>query len=311
MGDYVVYADVLFGINFFLDFILLWGTAKFGHFPCRMRRLLPAAFLGALYGVCILVPQLAAFYGMAGKIGFSLLMVWVAFGNLPLLRYGKAVIFFYLVSFAMAGAVIGGYSILSSSGLTLPENFPIPWVALLFAVAAVCVLARWGVRYLKRNWQQDSCLTEAEVWFGGKSVSCLMLLDTGNELSDPASGKPVMVMEYQVLKKILPDDFCRKFEAYAGGDITRILSINNGAPWQRRLRLVPFHAIGSNGGMLLGLVPDMVVLGMQDKIYTKDVIICIYQYKLGNGRGYHGIVNPQVLTEAAEGGGTVKWSYGA
>ncbi len=40
MGDYIVYADVLFGINFFLDFILLWGTAKFGNFPSRMRRLI-------------------------------------------------------------------------------------------------------------------------------------------------------------------------------------------------------------------------------------------------------------------------------
>ncbi len=309
MGNYIVYADVLFGINFFLDFILLWGTAKFGNFPSRMRRLIPAALLGAVYGVGILVPQWQMFYGIAGKIGFSFLMVLVAFGRLPVLRFVKAVVYFYLISFAMAGAVLGGVSLLNNSGLLLPENLPIPWVALVFAVAAALLLARWGINYLRRNWQQDSCITQGEIWFEGKSVCCTLLLDTGNELSDPVSGKPVLVLEYDALKRILPEDFRTKFEACGGNDVTKILAVNHGASWQRRLRLVPFHAIGSNGGMLLGFSPDLVVLGMKDKIYTKELIVCIYQYKLGNGKGYRGIVNPVVLAETE--GGEKKWAYGA
>jgi len=309
MGDYVIYADVLFGINFFLDFVLLWGTAKFGNFPCRMRRLLPAAFLGAVYGVGILVPQWQMFYNLGGKIGFSFLMVLIAFGRQPILRFIKSVVYLYLISFAMAGAVLGGVSLLNSSGLRLPENLPIPWVALIFAVAAALILARWGIGYLRRTWHQDSCITQGEIWFNGKSVCCNLLLDTGNELSDPATGKPVMVMEYETLKKILPEDFCTRFEACGGSDVTKILSVNNGAFWQRRLRLVPFHAIGSNGGMLLGFSPDLVVLGLKDKIYTKELIVCIYQYKLGNGKGYRGIINPAVLAVAE--GGEKKWAYGA
>ncbi len=309
MGETVIYADMLFIVNFLLDFALLWATAKFAGVRFKWRYLFLAALLGAIYGVGILVPSWSFFYHLWGKVGFAFLMVFVAFGIQPWGRYFKCVAYLYLISFAMAGAVLGGSSLLEQAGLLLPENMTISWLGLLFAFAASLVLARWGIHYLKRSWRKAGCLTGCQVWYDGKHIECELLLDTGNELVDPISGKPAMVLEYEALKSILPRDLNRKFVRYAGKDVSRLLAVNTGEPWQRRLRLVPYHSIGSNGGMLLGFVPDMVVLGKKDTICTKDIIICLYEYPLGEGKGYRGIVNPGIFEEAE--GGEGRWAHGA
>ena len=47
----VVYGDVLFLLNFSIDFLVLLLAGCFLHFPRKLFRLLPAAFLGGVYAV--------------------------------------------------------------------------------------------------------------------------------------------------------------------------------------------------------------------------------------------------------------------
>ena len=50
-----IYLDVVMGINFLVDFLLLMGTNRLAGFPSDKKRLFLASFLGAVYsGVCLL-----------------------------------------------------------------------------------------------------------------------------------------------------------------------------------------------------------------------------------------------------------------
>lgn len=68
---YTVYADVLFFLNLFMDFFLLWATGRFLRLTANYPRLLLAAFVGALYGVGFIFPGLEIFYTMIIKVAFS------------------------------------------------------------------------------------------------------------------------------------------------------------------------------------------------------------------------------------------------
>ena len=315
MGQYVVYADVLWLINFGMDFILLWATAKVGHFPIHKRRLILSAFVGAIYGVCIIIPQFSLAYLFPIKIAFSLLMLWIAFGSLPWRRFFRAVLYFYLLSFTMAGAVLGCSSLLKSGAFSYFDGFSIHWVSLLFAIAAAFFIAYWAITYIRQNFRKEQLLLKADILIENKKVMVTAFMDTGNDLKDPITQKSVMVVEYAALQKALPLGFCKLYEKYAGYDVVKIFEKANTMNMDLNLRLIPFNAIGRDNGMLLGIKPRVVVFKgakNNEEIIRRDIILCLYHRPLGKAKGYNAIVNPLVLTaEDNISKGERAWGYGA
>jgi stage II sporulation protein GA (sporulation sigma-E factor processing peptidase) len=73
-----VYADMTLLINFIMDFIILWATARMARTTPVLSRIGVAAFLGGLYAVGYLLPFLQGFYTFPAKILFSCLMLLIA-----------------------------------------------------------------------------------------------------------------------------------------------------------------------------------------------------------------------------------------
>lgn len=307
--QYVVYGDMLFVINFLLDLALLLCTAHFGGFAYRRSRLLVSALLGGVYGVGILYPSAEILYLLPCKIIFSFVMLRCAFGSVSLRRFLRQICYFYAISFAMAGAVLGCSALLQGTSWRGAVLMPINAGALIFAILTALILARWGVLYLKRNWQKESLSVKAEIHIGSKVLTIPVFLDTGNDLSDPLSGNLVMVAEYKALKPILPSGFCRIYERYADKDVVEMLERHSAAVAGFRLRLVPFSAIGTTSGMLVGITPDAVIFYGKEKTVVRDLVICLYQHQLCNMQGCKAIVNPIALTERSERGDRL-WAAG-
>ncbi len=55
-----IYIDVLVCLNFIVNYFLLLATGKFLSRPCKRWRMLLGAFLGGLYSLYILLPEIAA-----------------------------------------------------------------------------------------------------------------------------------------------------------------------------------------------------------------------------------------------------------
>jgi len=295
---YIVYLDVLFITNFILDYGILWATARLGHLATTWFRLGLGALLGSLYAMFMVFPRASFFYSMSIKLLFSLLIVAVAFSRLTLKKYFQAVAYFYLISFAMAGAVIGGSSILEGNSFVF-QRLNVKTTGLVFACVTAFILGKWGVSYLKRNWQKNQFRVSTEICFDRNSILLEALIDTGNELRDPLSQKPVMIVEYEAIKNILPKDFRYRFEKYAATDITKVVEPARVPSWLTRVRLIPFNSIGKHHGMLLGFKPDMVVMFSQEKVITKDVIVCLYHKPLSSRGSYRAVLNPEMLEAAA------------
>lgn len=294
MSNYVVYADVLLVLNFLLDFFLLWATGRFLRLKPKAWRLLLAALIGSLYGVCVIVPELTFLYPIWLKLLFSLALVRIAFPFGSWRRFLQATGAFYLISFAMSGAVLGG-SAFFSNGLNLGSESYIRWGALFFAVFAAVIIASWGIRKISQNWRQENFQTKLEIWAGGRSCFLPALIDTGNTLSDPLSGRPVIVGEYRQLASLLPQGLRRSFELYAEKDPSQVLQNAQIDGWEKRLRLIPFSSIGRNHGLLLGFKPDKVIIHGQEKLETNQVIICLYQKSMAGDKKYQAIINPEIM----------------
>ncbi|MEG1500480.1 MAG: sigma-E processing peptidase SpoIIGA [Clostridiales bacterium] len=299
-NNYIIYADVLFLLNFFLDFFLLWASGCFLRLSIAWTRLILASLLGAFYGAGLLLPQLSFLYPLWLKITFAFILLRIAYPLQSRRQFIRLSGVFYLMSFAMGGAVLGASSLLAGYGIQIGGQQLVGWSSLLFAVPVVFFLARKGLVKMKTNWSKKDFQVKLEIIADGRKCVLPALIDTGNNLKDPVSGKPVIVGEYSVLSVLLPKGVRQAVEKFTMDNPTAIISSPAMGDWKRRLRLVPFASIGKSHGLLLGFRPDKIIIRGQEGWITDDVIICFAVNKFAKNTSYQAVINPEIFNMGEE-----------
>ncbi len=294
MTTYTIYADLLFLVNFILDIVLLYAVSRFGAFSTSRKRLFLAALAGAAYGVLLVFPALSFLGNFFCKLLASFFVVRVAFPHLTWKKYLAAVVYFYLISFAMAGAVMGGTALLEGMGFP-GSGFTFTAFTLIFALIVCLLLSKWGSDYVKKNFRRNSYAEMIDITFNGKSAKVNALIDTGNELVDPISKRPVIVAEFDAVREILPFSLQDAFMRHGRGDAAKILAELIEKPVARSLRLVPFSSIGKNNGLLLGFKPDEIVVPGRNHCRIDNTIICLYWGKIHTQDDCRCIINPAIF----------------
>lgn len=227
----VIYLDVVILLNFLVDFLLLLGTNRLCGYQQGYGKIALASTVGGVYGGTCLLP---GFYFLAStlwRIVSLCIISWLAFGfSKSALRRGSV---FILLSMALGGICVG----FGDGGF---------WSVLL-AAAAVSLICLFGFR----GKIGGASFVPVELCYGENQVRITALQDTGNQLTDPLTGNPVLVVEADVAQKLTGltrQQLSKPSEAVLTADVPG-------------LRLIPYHTVGSPNGMLLGLRMQEVKIG--------------------------------------------------
>ncbi|MBO4898269.1 MAG: sigma-E processing peptidase SpoIIGA [Clostridia bacterium] len=294
----VVYIDVLFFVNFFINFILLCTTSKILKLKTHPLRLSFAAMLGALYAVLIFYPRLGVLYTSAAKILSSLAITATAFNIKGARLYIKALFTLLLVTVIFGGgifAVMCFTNLGAKSGMFIKNGIlymNLPWQILLISAFILYFIIS---RIKSAVWGKSACLLDINVSHSGRSAHIKALPDTGNSLCDPLSRAPVIVAEYSALKSILPDELLRIFE---NGFENNLAEIEKAASDLKcRIRLIPFKSLGCERGMLLGFKPDKTeVILNENTIALGDVIIGLFGGRLSSDNSFSALIHPEIIS---------------
>ncbi len=243
-----VYVDDMFLLNLIINYLVLLATGKLCCLPLKRVRFGLAAALGALYSVAVLLPPLRFLASPLTKLSLGVLMTLLAFGGEKNLV--KPFFAFLAVSAAFGGAVfaasmLAGNSI--SAGLYINASLKV--LILSFAVC-YCVLTIVFNRFAAKRRRETASVN---ITLCGKSAEFTALFDTGNELYDPISGLPVMVVGISAAQSLLPED---SISALNRGAAEFIVSLAENDDLKTRFRLVPFTAVGVQNSMLPVFKPD-------------------------------------------------------
>lgn len=300
-SGYYIYVDILFIINFVMDYIVLWLTAKFSQIRCVPWRLATASCIGSLYSVAVLLPQCGFMGAFWAKLLVSILMVIVAFVPLTLKKLSRVLLYFYLITFSIGGTVFGLIYLFSNvsfgSGLS---DIPVPYLWLVWGFLMVLLAGKWGIPYLKRSFLSDLLRVPVIIRFCGHELKITGLVDTGNQLVDPLTGEPVVIVEQELIAPYLPS---RVREVFANGGELELTKLANSFSDEGEIlpfRLIPFTTIGKHHGMLLGFKPDEIrILAGDQEIRNKNVVICLYNRRLSPRGAYRALVHPDLLHSPA------------
>ncbi|WP_084664515.1 sigma-E processing peptidase SpoIIGA [Thermanaeromonas toyohensis] len=298
----VIYLDMVLLVNLIMDYIILWATAKLAQVTSNGWRLLAGATLGSAYALTLFSPHKEPWLWLAVKILFSLVMLLLAFYPLSWQKLLQALGCFYLVSFIMGGAVVGGLY-LSNNFLVTPVlagrgiiTHPLPSAWLALAALTAVFLVNWGSALIKRNFWQALLQLPIVIGFNGKRLALKALVDTGNNLRDPLTGRPVIVVEYQALQSILPEEIRLKVRTGEEPELGKIIASLAGTAWATKVRVIPFHSLGRTGGLLLGFKPDEVVIFWEERlIKVTDVVVGLCWERLAPGGNYRALLHPDLL----------------
>ncbi|SEN08710.1 sigma-E processing peptidase SpoIIGA [Lihuaxuella thermophila] len=298
-----VYADLIFLLNGCIDFLLLWLTSGIRKQKTSYWRLLLAAMVGGIYSMLHLWPVFSLAYFFPVKILVSMVMVWVAYGFCHPLAYLRNLGVFYLVCFIAGGAMIALHYVITGDSQVAGGVFftqsskgwgsPVSWLLILFGFPLVWAYTRFSLRSLNERQSVHQFLTRVKIFIDGKELECTGLVDTGNQLRDPMTRTPVMMVELERIKSWIPHELKEMAEANDWEKGWLMLP----PEWMARVRVIPYRAAGSKGNMMIAFKPDHVQILQENKWNNVDrVLIGIDVGHLSSDGTYQAIIHPSCLS---------------
>lgn len=303
-----IYIDILFLRELLVDGAVLLTTAWVRNMRPSKWRILAASAFGASYVALTLFPQLSFLFSLGIKVLFSLFMLWIAFGFRSLQHFSAITAAFYCVNFVAAGAIIGLYYLtMQGSGemwrtiSLVSGSVTAEFKMGLFYLVAAFLIGLYLFRSVLRGKREKELvlqhIAEVTVVIGSATCTCKGLIDTGNQLYDPLTRTPVMVMEASNWENELPPAWLKGIR---DSQVDRLIAGLDSEPfaWQDRLRLVPFRGINRGSQFMLAVKPDSVEINRDGQVYeTSKVLIGLDGGKLAADGAYQAIIHPSMVQQ--------------
>lgn len=278
----VIYADVIFVINFVSIYIMLYILGKIiNRIKLKTIRLILSSAFGAISAVMIFSIEISALYVYAIRILSIFIILLIAFFDLRkriltqflwFLLMSGIVMFSMIFLSGMLGKTMG---IISKAGILYFDISP--KIFLMSFIAAYVLMILFIKLFKNRKNKRYYSMT---VVHNDKTVTVTALFDSGNLLKEPITGKYVSILEWEKAKALLGCDY--KFE-----DLSNHIK-------ELKLWAIPFNSLGNPDGMLLGFVADSIMIPEERKTIDKT-FIAVYKNKLSKSDEYHALINAGLL----------------
>lgn len=292
-----IYIDVVFIENIVMNYIILIANSLILKIKINHLRLIFASSVGAIYTVVAYMFPNEVFSNFFIKFILSIIIVYISFKTKELKKFSKQIVVFYLTSFVFGGAafafiyIIKPQNILMKNGLFL-GTYTLKTVVLSTIIAFVIIILTF--KFVKNKFSKKDIYKEIDVGIDGKTIKVKAIVDTGNMLKEPITGKPVMVIEHTCFYDVLPKEILDNLEKILGGDLENISEeIRN--TYLTRLKFIPFSSLGKQNGMILGISPQFIKICGEEDRKIKDIIVGIYNKSLTKDGSYRALIGMDII----------------
>lgn len=265
----VIYLDTLLFQNFIVNIFLLTITLQTIKKRVSIVRISIAAFVGSLYVIPILLPKYAYLATTPFKLIMALIMIFIAINekNFMFLLKSTLILIFYTM-------LLGGlafYSALIENPSLTPNTtiYSFSSKNTYISIMIIYVTVQRIINYAKDRKKLNSFIYDIEIYTKEVKTSLKAFLDTGNELREPATNLPVIIIEMEYFNKI-------GLEGYS-------------------IYHIPYSVVNGHQGKLIGIKPDTVKITINDKTREEKVIVAFCDKKLSKYNDYNGLLPRGIL----------------
>lgn len=251
----VVYIDVLILENFIVNMFLVSITCQTLRVRADIRLMLVSAALGASYVITMLYPKLDYLTKLPFQILVAAFMVFIVLGAKKLILILKGTSLLILYSMLLSGFCVfiqykkSGNTVFSTNLI----DFDYRW--LLLSIMILYVVIYRFVVFIQDRKELASYTYNVEIVTNKFTRTVKAFLDTGNELREPVTNLPVMIVEKSLLGGLELKDSEKLF--------------------------IPYKVVNGSSGKLEGFKPEFIKIYYEDnKFELRNVIIGVCDNKL-------------------------------
>ena len=208
LGDgMIVYGDLLFLINFCMDFLCFYLSCLLLHQRMPTFRTVVASIVGGAYSVAALFISVNAPISFLADISVLFLMcaiVYLGDGS-GALGFIKRVALYFIASALLGGLMTSLFSLFNQMNIFEDLNISIDGVdAWIFALLALLgtVASMLGTRMLRPDISTQGAILKIR-GKNGETAELCALIDSGNLATEPISGKSVVFACVEDLKGVI------------------------------------------------------------------------------------------------------------
>lgn len=277
----IIYADVLFILNMYVNFFILKLTFAVCKSKTRLWRLILASLLGALGAFYILLPYTNFFTDFLFRIFISSLLVLVAVGFNTVKCFIRHVGVFFGASFLYAGAMLGLWAVFKIKGIAIKGSVVYMDISpvILIMSTLICYIIISVIRFFSSRHAPTASRCKLSLTANEKTVDITAIVDTGHSLSDAITGKSVIIIDGAVAKKLfefVPD----LYTLQSAGELSGF-------------RVIPYSSVGGHG-LLVAFSPQRLIARLDGAADTELTALCAITNE-PLGEDYRAIISPEAL----------------
>ncbi|MBE6647341.1 MAG: hypothetical protein E7611_06895 [Ruminococcaceae bacterium] len=287
-----VYVDILFLVNFSMDYLCTYICAKVLHRKMKLWRAVLAAAIGGVYSVVSLLLDLPSPISLLFDCAICLIMCATVF-----FEKGRSVgslfisTFLYIgISMMTGGCMTAIFNLLNRLDLPLDaveaDGFSTYLFAILAAIAGIISL-KSGQVISKKGAIHECAL---HVRFCGQDFEFSGFADSGNLVRDPISGRAVIFIDRKVIEEKLSLDF---LDSFAAGNMPADSPCKS-------LRLICLNT-ASGSSVAVAALPESVRIEYVDarkKSRSFELDALISPTDIGkSAQGYNAVIPAEIIKE--------------
>ncbi|GIN74365.1 sporulation sigma-E factor-processing peptidase [Bacillus sp. J14TS2] len=302
----VVYLDIIWLLNFIIDSFLLWATSIYLKRKIHPFKIIIGGLIGSLIILMAATPISTWAMHPFIKWSLSIVMIGITFGYKRLSTFVASLFTFYFATFLMGGILIGTHYFLSfhldlrnSVAIESVRGYgdPISWLFVAVAFPIAWFFSKKRIGHLTKTSIQYDVLYDVFILMNGIELKLKGLIDSGNQLYDPISKKPVMIVSIESVKDKLPEELQNIADAQ---DDLYTASTLLPTDWAHIMRLIPAKTLGKNNQLLCAFKPEKVVIQEESGREIEKEVLLVFTSQLLSGDGtFQCILHPQMAPSLA------------
>ncbi len=258
--EQIVYVDVLLAVNFTINYLLLSASAKLIPTKFSPARGMWSAVVGAISAMSIFLPNKGVFWQLLIKLITAVIMVLVAFTYRGKKHLIIRILALFLVSFIFSGFMLGIWLFMPVNGIIYYNGivyFDISAMALIVFSSIAYGIITIVERILIKIKPKDNYY-KVQLKHSGKTLSLRGYVDSGNNLTEPFSGYPVMII---TLEKILPLLTAKEIKVI----------VNREKNTLENLRIIPYQTVSAES-IMYGIRPESIKVYDNKEAYELEKV---------------------------------------
>lgn len=267
----IVYLDVLMIENFFVNLFLLTITLQTLKIKPELKRTMAGAVVGSIYVITMVIPELKLFTRLPFQIAVALIMCFLALKQRSKAFIIKGTVIFILYATALAGLCF--YLSVGRNNGQIPQAmlYNFSYKKLLLSIMIIYLLSVRTVIFIRERKQLMHYLYSVNIYMDSVKSTVKVLLDTGNELTDPLTSLPVVIVERRAVNNLKISEH----DSYS----------------------VPYAAINGHEGILKAVRPDKVEININGTLMEKDVLVAFMDKKISKHNDYNGLLPRGIIEQ--------------